>query len=512
MKNYMKILRIFNEDRKEEFSNKGYKERYFFPHEIYHIPRCGMDGLRFANRMWDINTPNSLWEIILYARGNAINEFPNELFFDNDVMWHQEHLGKPGQIASVNLIVNGESLYTIEHVSDLVQRIYLRKEYRTRVNSYFRHWHHLLLNSILNFAVENNLKYIYSPTADLLVEKHYPKVDRRLFDRIYDRDVKMHFEVDQKDGMWIIDVNRNRHKLIIPEKKEKKMHDDKKTICLFHDLERGLGHVGIDPVLAELAENNAATTLEKMLNIEKELDVKATYNVVGSFLDEVRALIEQDGHCIAFHSHNHQVSRQPATNYMGEAAILTPISAIGYKVTRCVNEIRKKLSLAPIGYQPIAKIYRNAINKARKQLSLPPIINQLAECRSVDYRIKGYRHYQPQITSEVSDNDLCYYNFEWVAIDEKTPGAKPTLQNRVVKIPVFCDDYEMYQHNIPYETWENKVIERIKQSDFVALGLHDCYANYWLSHYSNFLEKISALGQLRTFDEVAYQVFWANAI
>jgi hypothetical protein len=69
----------------------------------------------------------------------------------------------------------------------------------------------MLLNSILNFAVENNLTCIYSPSADFLIEKFYnggmkPKVDRRYFDRIYDRDVKMHFDVDLKDGMWIIDV------------------------------------------------------------------------------------------------------------------------------------------------------------------------------------------------------------------------------------------------------------------------------------------------------------------
>jgi hypothetical protein len=136
----------------------------------------------------------------------------------------------------------------------------------------------------------------------------------------------------------------------------------------------------------------------------------------------------------------------------------------------------------------------------------------LSECRSVDYRIKGYRPYQPKVTSEVSDNDLCYYNFEWIAIDEKTPGARPILENRVVKIPVFCDDQEIYKRNMPYETWERKVIKGVKENDFVALGLHDCYARYWLPHYSDFLEKMRSLGQLKTFNEVADQVFWANAI
>jgi len=447
-----------------------------------------------------------------------MDEFPEELFFDNDIIWHQEHFGKPGQIASANLIIDGDKLYSLDRISDIVQRIYLRKEYRTRINSCFRHWHHMLLNSILNFAVERNLTCVYSPSADFLIKKFYnggvkPKVDRRLFDRIYDRDVKMHFDVEQKDGMWLIDVKKNYHKLIIPEKRDTIVKDDKKTICIFHDIEKGLGNIGVDPGFAKSGDNDAATTLKKILRIEKEVNVITTYNVVGSILIEVRKSIEKDGHCIAFHSYNHQISRQPVTNYMcDESAILTLISKLGYKVTYCINVIRKLLSLNPVGYKPVSTVYRKVINKMRQKLSLPPIINQLAECRNVDWRIKGYRHYQPQKISAVSDYDLCYYNFEWIAIDEKLPEAKPTLQNRVVKIPVFCDDYEINKHHLSYEGWEKKIVERIKQSDFTAISLPDYNANYWLSHYSNFLEKVRSLGQLKTFEEVADQVFLDNAI
>lgn len=518
MNDLVKTYRIINEDRKEEFFDKGYRKRYFFPHEIYYLPKCASEGFFFANRMCNIGNPNSLWELILYAWGDIIDEFPEDLFFDNDIIWHQEHFGKPGQIAAANLIIDGDKLYSLDRISDLVQRIYIRKKYRTRINSCFRHWHHMLLNSILNFAVENNLTCIYSPSADFLIENFYnggmkPKVDRRLFDRIYDRDVKMHFDVDQKDGMWTIDVRKNRHKLIMPEKRETIVKNDKKTICVFHDIERGPGNIEVGPVLAESADIDASKTLKNILRIEKELNVKTTYNVVGSFLNEVRASIEKDGHCIAFYSYNHQISRQPVTDYMcDEAAILALISKIGYKATFCINLARGLLSLTPFNYQQSSDIYKKVVDKVRKQLSLPPIINQFAACRSVDWRIKGYRHYQPKITSEVSDNDLCYYNFEWIAVDEKTLGAKPILQNRVVKIPVFCDDYEMYKHNLPYEAWEYKVIERIKQSNFTAIGLHDSNANYWLSHYENFLNKIISMGQLKTFNEVADQVFWNNAI
>lgn len=516
MNDFMQTLRIIDENRKNEFFDKGYKKRYFFPHEIYYLPRCGPEGFFFANRMWNISNPNSLWEIILYAWGDITDEFPEELFFDNDIIWHQEHFGKPGQIATANLIVDGDKLYTLEHVSDIVQRIHIQKKYRTRIDKCFGHWHHMLLNSILNFAVENDLTRIYSPSADFLIEKFYngrmkPKVARKYFDRIYDRDVKMHFDADRKDGMWVIDVEKNRCKLIIPEKRETIVKNDKKIICLFHDIERGL--VETAPESVETTPELIEGTLKNILHIEKEANVKTTYNVVGSILNEVRESIEKDGHCIAFHSYDHQISRQPVTNYLcDETAMMTLISKIAYKVTYCVNLVRRLLSLPPASYQPISVINRKVVNKVRTLLSLPPITNQFAECRNIDWRIKGYRHYQPKITSGESDHDLCYYNFEWIAIDDETPGTNPTLQNRVVKIPVFCDDSEMYKQNVSYETWEKTVIDRIRQSNFTAIGLHGSYANYWLPYYSNLIKKISFFGELKTFNEVADQVFWSHSV
>lgn len=512
MNDFMASSRIIDEDRKEDFFNKGYKRRYFLPHEVYYIPKCGVDGLRLAHRMWNINNPDFLWEIILYAGKSSIAEFPREIFFDEDIIWHQQHLGKVGQIATANLIVNGKILYTLEHISDLVQRIYLRKEFRTRVNSCYKYWHHMLLNSILNFAVEYNLKLIYSPTSSMLVKKLYPEVNRKYFDRIYDRDVKMHFEVDQKNGMWIIDVEKNRHKLVPLKKKKEILKNNKKTICIFHDIERRLGYEEVETDLVKMGNKSAAESLEKMLNIEKEINIKTTYNVVGSLMNEVRTRIERDGHCVAFHSYNHQKSIQPTINYKGEAAILNPISEVYYKVVFCMNIVRKLLSLPLIRYQTINEVYRNAVNKVRRQLSLLPVINQLAECRNVEYRIKGYKHYESQISYEIKDNDLCFYNFEWLATDEKTTGAEPILQNRIVKIPIFYDDQEMYKKNIPYRIWEKKIIEGIKKRKFVAIGLHDCYAHYWLTNYADLLRKIGCLGQFKTFNEVANQVFLANAV
>ena len=202
----MQTARFFDEDRKEDFFNKGYKRRYFFPHEIYYIPKCASEAFFFANRICDIGDPNSLWEVILYARGDILEEFPAELFYDPELLCHQEHFGKRGQIASASLAVEGKNLYSLDRVSDIVQRIHLRKEFRSRINSCFRYWNHLLLNSILNFAVENELTTIVTPSCDFLMEHFYngkikPNVDRGLFDRIYDRDVTTHFDTHKRNGM-----------------------------------------------------------------------------------------------------------------------------------------------------------------------------------------------------------------------------------------------------------------------------------------------------------------------
>ncbi len=349
------------------------------------------------------------------------------------------------------------------------------------------------------------------------MEKFYngrvkPNVDRQLFDRIYDRDVQMHFDVDQKDGMWIIDVRKHQHKLIAPEKREAIVERDKKSICILHDMERGPGSTG-DAALAESAAQKEGKTLREILRIERNQDLKATYCVVGSLLNDVRSSIEQDGHCIAFHSYDHHISRQPVTNYMrDEAAMLPVLSKVGYKVTDSLNVVRRLLALDPVAYQPIVTVYREAMNRVRKKLSLPLVINQFAACRRVDWRIKGYRHYQPETTSDVRDEDLCYYNFEWLAIDEEASMAEPFLQTRVVKIPVCCNERERREDAVSFAAWEGKVIDRIKQGSFTAIALHERDADYWLPHYAAFLGKIASLGQLRTFDEVADHVFLTGAV
>ena len=104
-------FREITEKRLSEFSHKGYKKKYFFPHKIYYLPKCGPDGFRLAQRMCAVSDPDKMWEVVLYATRPLIDEFPEKLFFDDDLIWHQQQFDKAGQIATANLVLDGNNLY-----------------------------------------------------------------------------------------------------------------------------------------------------------------------------------------------------------------------------------------------------------------------------------------------------------------------------------------------------------------------------------------------------------------
>ena len=73
-------------------------------------------------------------------------------------------------------------------------------------------------------------------------------------------------------------------------------------------------------------------------------------------------------------------------------------------------------------------------------------------------------------------------------------------------------DFDLFQRRLSYEEWEAKAIRQIQERDFVAFGLHDCYAQYWLPHYADFLKKIREMGRLRTLDQIAHEVYLSHSV
>ena len=430
-------------DRLAEFVSKGFRARHVFPHRLYYLPRPGSDGVKLARSMYGISGADRLWQIAVFARGAALEGIPAELFFDDDLVWHQQHLGLAGHVAAANLIVQGRTLLTTARFSDIVQRIARRRAHLTRVEKRFRGWDHMLLNAVLNFAVERDLRTIHFPTATVAMANTDPArtVKPPLFERVYDHDVVERFDAQRRGGYWIVDVATNRHRLVAPVPGREPLPADR-TICISHDIERELGHVSVAPQFAAVAATVSRQNLSRMLEIEQRRGVQGTYNVVGCMMHEVRADIEGGGHEVAFHSHDH-------TDHQ----------------------------------------------------------NQIGLCRRVDYRIKGYRPPNSRVTAELTDDYLAYHNFEWLASSPASIGTgEPALRAGIARIPIRFDDFPMYKADVGFEAWERQALRVVRAHQFTAFGLHDCYAQYWLERFDEFLGKLQDLGRVETVGAVANRV------
>ncbi len=429
------------------FMGNGVRKREFFAHNTYFLPSAGPDGLKAAKRMCGINDPNRLWEIILFAGPPQTDEFPETLFFDDNIIWHKRQYGMPGQIATANVAIKSPGvMYTNNHVSDIVQRISRLRQFKTRVEKLFAGWNIMLLNSILCFAVEQNIKTIYSPTAAFSIANTDPKrkVQPELFNRIYDREVLRLLDAKRSKEWWRINVNDNRNKLIKPEKCQN-IHEWGKVICILHDIEQTLGTTGGGNTF--LSAQISARALDTMLEIERKSGVKATYSVVGSIMPRLKYRIKQDGHCLAFHSYDHNP---------GE-----------YQLERC-----RKIDYRIKGYRAPRSIITQELND-----------NNLCH------------HNFEWLASSKRSLGITY----------------PVFKNRIVRIPIAIDDYPLQQKKLTYAQWKNEVIRLAKENDFVVIGTHDCYAAGWITGYEHLLAELKEIGNLRTLDRVAEDIRLTNA-
>lgn len=443
-------FREIDAERSGEFIASGYNRRHFFPHRVYHLPKCGPDAFKLAGWMCGNDDPSAMWEIVLYAAPEVLGEFPPELFFDDELIWHQQQFGRGGQVASASVVLVGDTVHSITHVSDLVQRIARRREYKTRIEKVFKGWNHMLLNALLAFALERRAKYVRLPTA-ALAGRHTDRsrrVDFKIFERIYDRTVNSVFPTRSEGEWWVVELPEISDRVVIPARRTHARRRGK-AICICHDVERGLGHEDVDPGFARQADRTSAQQLDMMREIEADLGVRATYCVVGSLMDELRAELEAEGHCLAFHSFDHRLDRE----------------------------------------------------------------DQLHRCREVDYRIKGYRPPRSQLTGELTDRNLLFHNFEWLASSPGSLGVTaPELRVGLVRLPIALDDFSMHSGATSYKEWEQRALTLVSSSEFAAIGLHDCYAHHWLTGYRGLLERLAQLGELKTMDAVAAEVTLSSAV
>jgi hypothetical protein len=188
--------------------------------------------------------------------------------------------------------------------------------------------------------------------------------------------------------------------------------------------------------------------LDRMLTIEKSRGIRATYNLLGSlFHEKAQAIRAFDNHSIAFHSYNHDLEDQ----------------------------------------------------------------TQLPKTRSIDLRVKGYRPPRGIITSELTDDALVLFDYEWLMSGAARFGFSDVRLTRgLVKIPVHIDDYLLHAKGFTFEQWLSRLQTIIADNRVVTLGLHDCYAKHWIDRYAAFLDHLGSIADFWTADDVlSYEFFKA---
>jgi hypothetical protein len=286
--------RVITEDRRYEFIAKGYKERHFFPHELRFLPKAGPGAVRLATAMCGIRDPGAQWEVLLHGMSPQIDEFPPELFFDDDIVWHKRQYGIDAHIALAFLVEDGDRIFGINYVSDVVQRITRRRGWKTRIEKLFGGWAYMLLNGILSFAGERNIRWFFSPTAELVMENSRPS-GSELFHRVYDRTLPKLFDVRREGGWWVIDVQEALRKVVTPLV-QVEQRPSKPTASLTFDVASVEG-VGATPSGSERSQTRHP---DGAMGIERGVGSPITYVTPRRWFPLVKELLGSEEKCLAF--------------------------------------------------------------------------------------------------------------------------------------------------------------------------------------------------------------------
>jgi peptidoglycan/xylan/chitin deacetylase (PgdA/CDA1 family) len=447
------------------------RERDVFPHQVLLLPKPGPDGVKLAVRMGLRIRPEHHWEVVLYAGPDALDGIPNDLWFDDEIIWHRQQFGVPGQVASASVFVDGTTMYAAALQSDVVQRISRRRHLKTRVEKRFHGWDRLLLNALVAVAAEKGMAALCVPTATTAMANidRSRTVEPELFERVYDRHVQERFDARVEGRWWRIGIAENRDRVVtVPLRAEPIALGD--TVCVCHDIERGVGHRDVEPEFAVDADRTAGAHFRQMLAVERARGVRATYNVVGSLWTEVSDAIRSDGHAVGFHSFDHETWSRD-----GRRA-----------------ELRRRLRL----------------DRAARQRA----VTQLARCRGLDGQVRGYRPPRSRLGPDTDETKLGWFSFEWLASSHRSLGfATPRLEHGVVKLPILRDDFALHL-GTDYDAWESDVLAVAGAAAPVAVvSLHDCYGDRWLPQYDELLGRLAGLGEIRTLDDVANDVIRVSA-
>ena len=207
-----------------------------------------------------------------------------------------------------------------------------------------------------------------------------------------------------------------------------------KTVCICHDIERGLGHVDADPAFARRAEQNARRAIWRRCGRSKPRPA-----CEGDLLRRRLAAVGGPG----------WPSRATGTHWRS-----TPSTTGSDR-------------------------------------------DQLQRCREVDYRIKGYRpprsadhrgaHRQRTCSSTTSSG--------WRARRGPSASRSPQMRAGLVRLPIALDDFPMYTGPVRYEEWEQPGARSRSQRATSPRSAFTTATRHWLPRYRRFLEQLQEIGR-----------------
>ncbi len=435
----------------EPFVAQGLRAREFFPHQVIALRKAYPDALlQLARR--GVETSNiaagSLWQINLYS--DWIDDFPPEVFCDSIVNWHQQQFGRPGLVAAAGLFLDGNNAYVTLLQSDLCQQIFRQAELKRRCAA----------------RINNRFRYwykiLFNAVLDFALTHHLEYVFSPTAEQITTTTRK---QIDDRLFRQIYDYpaatyESRRCKVGTAEYWELGIAKNRPRIIPLERMTSSRAERPSRPIVCvyhDIEENvdtdiNPETcrrALLQMLEIEHRQAATVTYNILGKMFPRVAPIVASAGkHSIAFHSYDHRI-----------------------------DDLR-----------------------------------QLSQVREVDLQVKGYRPPRSVITAELSDYSLVYHNFEWLMSSATSLGFDtPRLDGGLVKIPVHFDDYSLATGRETYRQWFDRVMKAVEARSFIAIGLHDCYAQFWLEKYPELLDRLKSVGELWTCNDVLNDVYLNDA-
>jgi hypothetical protein len=435
-----------------KFLANGFRGPEYFPHDVICIPKQYPSTCAWLLRggiSQEIIKEGTFFQLNIYS--SKIQGLPAELFTDSEINWHAQQFGRAGLVAAVSLFAYGRELIAEFSQSDLVQLLHRHPDLnaiaKARVDDRFHYWYRIAMNAALDFASLHGFERVFYTTTT-----HVMAMTRKT----PRPSPKLFYRI--YDGIAArYDCERvaiaNGEYWMIPVARNLDRIVPLESVPSPPLRERPrpvvcVSHDVEENVDTPVTVEECRAALDRMLAIEKSRGIRVTYNLLGRlFHDKAPAIRASDDHSIAFHSYNHDLEDE----------------------------------------------------------------QQLPKTRAIDLRIKGYRPPRGIITSELTDEALVLFDYEWLMSGAGRFGFSDVRVTRgVVKIPVHIDDYLLYAKGFTFEQWLARLDTFRANNSVVTLGLHDCYATHWIDRYPALLDHLGSTADFWTADDVLnYEYFKA---